>query len=185
MKSLSLITACSVLALSRMATADTPPATAYTQTGAPLAPTATNAPPAPPAPGPALAAAVEAAQAAVKACLAIEQNVGVTIVDSAGIPKVVLASDGASARGVQSSTNKALTALTFKAATSELAERAKNDAHLQEQLNANPVYNSRAGGLVLLQGTTVLGAVGVGGAKGSEKDEQCAHAALARLQKGK
>jgi uncharacterized protein GlcG (DUF336 family) len=118
----------------------------------------------------------------VKACHAIDQAVGVTIVDSAGIPKVVIASDGASARGVQSSTNKALTALTFKIATSELAERVKTDTHLQEQIEGNAAYNVRAGGLLLLKGSTVLGAIGVGGAKGSEKDEQCARAALVKLQ---
>jgi uncharacterized protein GlcG (DUF336 family) len=184
MTRLHLIATCSVLAFGQMAAADAPPA-GYAQAGAPLIPAAANQPPAPPAPGPTLDAALEAASAAVKACHAIDQAVGVTIVDSAGIPKVVIASDGASARGVQSSTNKALTALTFKVATSELAERVKTDTHLQEQIDGNAAYNIRAGGLLLLKGSTVLGAIGVGGAKGSEKDEQCAHAALAKLQASK
>src|SRR6202012_5464338 len=90
---------------------------------------AAQAPPAPPATpaarGPALKLALEAAQKALETCKGLDQKVGVTVVDSAGVPKVVLATDGASTRGVTSSTNKALTALAFTAATSELAERVK------------------------------------------------------------
>jgi uncharacterized protein GlcG (DUF336 family) len=171
------------LACTQCVMAQTPAVTpVYSQTGAPLAATATNQPPAPAAAGPALDAALDAARAALKTCAGIEQKIGVTVVDSAGIPKVVLASDGASARGVQSSTNKALTALAFQAATRELGERSRNDAHLSEQLAGNPMFNPRAGGLLLKHGNVVLGAVGVGGAKGSEKDEACAKAALKVLE---
>jgi uncharacterized protein GlcG (DUF336 family) len=171
------------MACAHCAMAQAPAATAaYSQTGAPLAATATNQAPAPAAAGPALDVSLDAARAALKTCAGIDQKIGVTVVDSAGIPKVVLASDGASARGVQSSTNKALTALAFQAATSELGEKSGSDAHLREQLAGNPIYNPRAGGLLLKRGTTVLGAVGVGGAKGSEKDETCAKAALGVLE---
>jgi uncharacterized protein GlcG (DUF336 family) len=154
---------------------------AYSQAGAPLvAPPAGQEPP-PAAPGPSLQASLDAAQLALKTCKGLQQNVAVTVVDSAGVPKIVLASDGAHSRGVQSSTNKALTALAFRSATSELGEKSKTDTQLAGKLAANPVYNSRAGGLVILQGTEVLGAIGVGGAKGSEKDEACAKAGLEKL----
>jgi uncharacterized protein GlcG (DUF336 family) len=154
---------------------------AYSQTGQPLVASATNQPPTPAAPGPSLQASLDAAQLAVKTCKGLDQNVGVTIVDSAGIPKVVLATDGASPRGVQSSTNKALTALAFKSATSSLGEKIKTDADLAAKVAANPTYNKNAGGLLITNGSDVIGAVGVGGAKGSEKDEACAKAALEKL----
>ena len=163
--------------------AQTPAAPAgYSQIGAPLVASAANQPPTPAAPGPTLDLSLDAARAALQACTKIEQKIGVTVVDSAGIPKVVLASDGASARGVQSRTNKALTALAFQASTSELDEKSKSDTRLSAELAKNPTYNVHAGGLVLRQGAKVLGAVGVGGAKGSDKDEACANAALAILQ---
>ena len=63
--------------------------------------------------GPSLKLALEAAQKALDTCKGLDQKIGVTVVDSAGVLKVVLATDGASTRGVASSTNKALTALAF------------------------------------------------------------------------
>jgi uncharacterized protein GlcG (DUF336 family) len=133
--------------------------------------------------GPTLKAALDAARAAVETCEGLSQKVAVTVVDSAGITKLLLASDGASTRGVQSSTNKAVTALTFDAATSELAHRAESDPELAAKFNANPGFNTHAGGVVIRIDGEVIGAIGVGGAKGSEKDEACALAALKRIPK--
>jgi uncharacterized protein GlcG (DUF336 family) len=155
---------------------------AYSQQGAPLPAPGPGQEPAPAARGPSLQAALQAAQLAIETCQALQQNVAVTVLDSAGVPKIVLASDGAHSRGVQSSTNKALTALAFKSPTSELGEKSKADPQLAARLSANPVYNTRAGGLVIQQGSDVLGAIGVGGAKGSEKDEACARKGLEKLQ---
>ena len=139
------------------------------------------APPPPPAPGPALADALLAAQTAISACLERQQNVSVAVVDSAGVHKLLLAGDGAHQRGVQSSTAKALTALTFRLPTGALAERARQDAALGARLAADASYNSRAGGLPIVKDGVLIGAIGVGGARGSENDEACARAGLARI----
>ena len=138
--------------------------------------------PVPAARGPGLKLALEAAQKAVETCKGLDQKIGVTVVDSAGVFKVVLATDGASTRGVTSSTNKALTALAFATPTSELAEKIKTDPALAEKVAANANYNTRAGGVLLKAGTDVIGAIGVGGAKGSEKDEACALAGLQKIK---
>jgi uncharacterized protein GlcG (DUF336 family) len=138
--------------------------------------------PAPPARGPALDLAVEAARTAVETCTAREQKVSVSVVDSAGVLKALLASDGAHARGVASSTSKAITALTFGSATSKLGEQAKTDQALAAKLAANPSFNARAGGLTIAVAGTVIGAIGVGGARGSEVDEACAQAGLSKVQ---
>jgi uncharacterized protein GlcG (DUF336 family) len=153
-------------------------ATATTPASAPQA----QQQPAPAARGPSLEVALDAAQKALKTCKGLDQKIGVTIVDSAGVLKVVLASDGASTRGVASSTNKALTALAFGAATSELGEKIKTDPALAEKFAANANYNSRAGGILLKSGGEIIGAIGVGGAKGSEKDEACAIAGLQKVK---
>jgi uncharacterized protein GlcG (DUF336 family) len=142
----------------------------------------TDAPPAVAAPGPSLETSLTAARAAIESCRKIDQSVAISVVDSAGIIKVTLAADGATPRGVQSSGNKARTALAFQLATSELAEKSKGDAALAEKLSADPNYNSRAGGVLIQKNGRIIGAVGVGGAKGSEKDEGCAKVALALIK---
>ena len=145
-------------------------------------PPVTQQPPAPAARGPALDLALEAAKVAVETCTARDQKIGVTVVDSAGIQKVLLATDGASSRGVASSTNKALTALNFKAATSQLGEQSKTDKTLADAIAANTNFNSRAGGVLIKVNGEIIGAIGVGGARGSEVDEACAVAGLEKVQ---
>lgn len=149
--------------------------------GAALAQTPPAAPQ-PPARGPALDLALEAAQVAIDTCKAREQKAAVSVVDSAGVLKVLLATDGASPRGVSSSTAKAVTALTFKAPTSQLAERIKSDKELADKIAANTAFNARAGGVLLVVDGEVIGAVGVGGARGSDVDEACGLAGVQKVQ---
>ncbi|MGA8172035.1 MAG: heme-binding protein, partial [Methylocystis sp.] len=82
--------------------------------GAPQQPAAGGAPqnpPPPPARGPALDLAIEAAQAAIEASKAGDQKVAVSVIDSAGVLKAVLVSDGVGPRAVQNSNFKAQAAL--------------------------------------------------------------------------
>jgi uncharacterized protein GlcG (DUF336 family) len=155
---------------------------AQTPTSGGSAGAAPQNPPPPPARGPAAALALEAAQIAIDTCKAKGFNVAATVVDSAGVQKVLLAADGAHARGVQSSTNKAVTSLTFKAPTSELANKIKTDQELAAKFTANPNFAPRAGGVLLKVGADVIGAIGVGGARGSENDEACALAGVEKVQ---
>lgn len=164
-------------------------ATSFAQNAAPTvqppaasAPTAGAQAPAPPARGPSLELALEAAQATIADCTARGQKIGVSVVDSAGVLKVLLASDGASSRGVQSGNNKAVTALTFKQPSSQLGEKIKNDTELAARVAANPAFNARAGGVLLQVNGELIGAIGVGGARGSENDEACALAGVKKIQ---
>ena len=141
-----------------------------------------SAAPTPAARGPALELAIEAARVAIDTCAALEQKVSVSVVDSAGVLKLLLATDGALPRGVASSTSKARTALAFKAATSRLGEQAKTDRELADKVAADTSYNIRAGGLPLTVNSEIIGAIGVGGARGSEKDEACALAGIQKIQ---
>jgi uncharacterized protein GlcG (DUF336 family) len=143
-------------------------------------PPATAIPPQPPAArGPALDIALEAAHAAIDACTSQGQKGAASVVDSAGILKVLLASDGTSVRGVTSSTSKALTALTFKVATIQLTEQIKTDKTLAEKIAANPAYNARPGGVLLTVDGEIIGALGVGGAR---TDDACAVAGLEKVK---
>jgi uncharacterized protein GlcG (DUF336 family) len=140
---------------------------------------AAKKPPVPAAHGPTLESAVEAATAVIEACLDKDQKAGVSVVDSAGVLKVLLAADGASERGVLSSTNKAVTALHFKAATSQLFKQKETDKALAEKIAANSNYNARPGGILLKSGDEIIGAIGVGGAK---IDEECALAGIDKIE---
>ncbi len=126
--------------------------------------------------------ALEAAQATLADCTARGHRIGVSVVDSAGVLKVALAADGASSRGVQSGNNKAVTALTFKQPSGQLGEKIKTDTELAAKVAANPNFNARAGGVLLQVNGEVFGAIGVGGARGSENDEGCALTGVQKIQ---
>ncbi len=157
---------------------------------APIAPTATapapaasaRAPAAPPARGPELVLALEAASTAIKSCTEKTQKIGVSVLDSAGVVKVQLSADGASARGSTSGNAKALTALEFKVPTSTLQEQVKTDKALADRIAADTKFNARAGAVLIKVGDEVIGAIGVGGARGSDVDEACALAGLQVVQ---
>jgi uncharacterized protein GlcG (DUF336 family) len=149
---------------------------------APGAAAQTQNPPPPPARGPALDLAVEAAQAAIEAGKAADQKVAVSVIDSAGVLKAVLVSDGVGPRAVQNSNFKAQAALAFKKTSGELAEQIKTDKTLAQQIAANPNYFPRAGAILITVNGEIIGAIGVGGARGGDKDEQYALAGLQRVQ---
>ncbi len=141
-----------------------------------------QAPPAPPARGLPLDLALEAARAAIDTCKSLDQKVGVSVLDSAGELRLLLAADGAATRGVQNSALKAKAALAFNIPSGQLAERVKTDKEAADRLAANPTWLARAGAIPVSVGGTLIGAIGVGGARGSEKDEACAIAGLERVK---
>ncbi|HMK88485.1 MAG TPA: heme-binding protein [Methylocystis sp.] len=141
-----------------------------------------QAPPPPPARGPSFDLALEAAQTALEAGKAADQKVAVTVIDSAGVLKAVLVSDGTGPRAVQNSNFKAQAALAFKEPSGQLAEQVKTDKNLAEKVAANPNYLPRAGAVLIKVNDEIIGAIGVGGARGSDKDEQYALAGLQKVQ---
>ena len=74
-------------------------------------------------------------------------------------------------------TAKAYTALSFHAATSDLAKSIKS-GQMDAGLARLPHVAILAGGLVIEAGGTVLGGIGVAGAPGGDKDAACAKAGL-------
>jgi len=130
--------------------------------------------------GPSLELAIEAAQVALATCAkAGGQTIGASVVDSAGVLKVLLAADGTSPRGVSSSTAKAITALTYQSATKDLFERIPNDKALADKIAASTALNARPGGALLKVGDKIVGAIGVGGGK---TDHECALAGIEKIQ---
>lgn len=147
--------------------------------------TAASAPPTPPqspARGLPLELALEAARTAVETCKGIDQKVAVSVLDSAGELRLLLAADGTPSRSVTNSGLKAKAALAFNSPSGQVAERAKTDKDVADRVAANPAWLARAGAVPVSVGGTLIGAIGVGGARGSEKDEACAIAGLDKVK---
>lgn len=169
-----------LLALFGTATTTAIAADAPAEAAKPAATAANNQTRVPAAKGPALELAIEAARVAIETCAADGgQKIGASVVDSAGVLKVLLAADGTSPRGVTSSTNKAVTALTYKSNTSKLGEQIKTDKALADTIAANAAVNARPGGVLIKVGDEIIGAIGVGGGR---TDEPCALAGLQKVQ---
>jgi len=121
--------------------------------------------------------ALEAAQAALKQCRTNGFQVAVAVVDRFGQPQVLLRDRFAGLPAADTATSKAYTALSFRAATSDLAKSIKS-GQLDPGLAQLPHVAMLGGGLMIEAGGTLLGGIGVAGAPGGDKDEDCAKAGL-------
>ena len=140
-------------------------------------------PPAPPrARGPALDVAVEMAQVAHAACLANGYKTTSLIVDSAGVPVVMLSGDGAPERTQGVALGKTAVSIKYKTDSGVIADRANTDAALKAELTADPKIGvARRGAVLLKVGADVIGAFAVSGAPGGEKDEACVKAGIDKV----
>jgi uncharacterized protein GlcG (DUF336 family) len=146
------------------------------QTPAPL-PT-----PKPASPGPSLELALEAAQTAMATCAANGYKIAVIVIDSGGITRVALTSDGVGPGPVTYSARKANTSLKYSESSLAMQEKAKTDTALAAAITADTTLLARGGGLPLMSKGVLIGAIGVGGAPGGEKDDVCAIAAVEKIK---
>jgi len=121
--------------------------------------------------------ALEAAQAAMKRCRDNGFQIAVAVVDRFGQPQVMLRDRFAGLPAPDTAASKAYTALSFRAATSDLAKSIRS-GQLDSGLARLPHIAMLAGGLTIETGGTLLGGIGVSGAPGGDKDEECAKAGL-------
>ena len=121
--------------------------------------------------------ALEAAQAAMKKCRDNGFQIAVAVVDRFGQPQVMLRDRFAGLPAPDTAASKAYTALSFRAATSDLAKSIRS-GQLDSGLARLPHVAMLAGGLTIETGGTLLGGIGVSGAPGGDKDEECAKAGL-------
>jgi len=142
----------------------------------------------PPARGPQMALALEAGQAALAACAGNGVKAAVSVVDSAGVLRLMLAADGVANNQIEISQKKAVTAIVLKAATSEIAEKMTKDQAFKAKIEADKTLFPRPGGLPLMVGNDMIGAIGVSGASGLNgvpggvRDEACATAGLDKIK---
>jgi uncharacterized protein GlcG (DUF336 family) len=121
-------------------------------------------------------AGLTAARAAIKACNDQNYRVSVAVVDADGVLKVQIRGDGVGPHSLDSSRQKAYTAATFKRASGDV-EKGFRDRP-ERDLQRLPSVLLVAGGVPVVAGEEVVGAIGVSGAPGGDRDEACARAGL-------
>jgi len=117
--------------------------------------------------------ALEAAQQ----CRTDGYQVSVVVVDRFGETQVLLRDRYAGLPANDTATRKAWTTVGFRADTSQLAASIKNGT-LDPRLADLPRVAMLGGGLKIETADTLLGAIGVSGAPGGDKDEKCARAGI-------
>ena len=127
------------------------------------------------------ALATQLAAKAVADCQAANHAVTATVVDRAGVVQAVQRGDGAGPHTLEASRLKAYTAASAKSGTLALMVNAQRNPASANLVNI-PGYLLLGGGLPVQAGNEVIGAVGVAGAPGGHLDEQCAAAAIAKVQ---
>jgi uncharacterized protein GlcG (DUF336 family) len=151
---------------------------------APAGPPRPPGPPSPPAKGPSSASAVALAQAAIAACAANGYKVTAVVLNSAGVQRVQISADGAPDMTGAVGMRKAFTVITFKEPSGAVGEKAKTDPALADRIKNDPKLITWAGGQPLMAGGELIGAIGVSGAPGGDKDDACATAAIAKVKLG-
>ncbi|MEP6790033.1 MAG: heme-binding protein [Ramlibacter sp.] len=126
-----------------------------------------------------LAAAMELATASLERCRANGFKVTVTVLNRHTHALVVLSDDGVNPHTIENSFRKAYTAFTTRSSTAEMAKRqqpALASFMLLEHISA------LEGGLpIWAANKELVGAIGISGAPGGDKDAACAQVGLDKI----
>jgi uncharacterized protein GlcG (DUF336 family) len=126
-----------------------------------------------------LAAALTIATTAADLCKSQGYTVSVTVVGRNGEVILQMRGDNAPPHTMENSFRKAYSARTFRVPSGELAKRVKDNPTAPFVYLSNVV--AAQGALPIKVGDDVIGAVGVSGAPGGEKDEVCAKAGIDKV----
>ena len=126
-----------------------------------------------------LATALTIATTAGETCKSQGHRVTVAVVGRTGEIIVHLRGDDASPHTIENSQRKAFTARTFRTSSGEFAQRQKDNPPGAALWLTG--ISATAGGLPIKVGEDVIGAVGVSGSPGGDKDEACAKAGLDKV----
>jgi len=122
-------------------------------------------------------------QATVERCRADGFSVSVTVLDASGLLKAFVRDDGINGpHTIDLSRRKAYTALTFASRWATSLEAAKAwGSSLGSPMPNVEGTTGLGGGVPIKIGDVPIGAVGVSGAVGGDKDEICAKAGIAKV----
>jgi uncharacterized protein GlcG (DUF336 family) len=126
-----------------------------------------------------LGTALAIATTAIETCKTNGYRVSASVVGRAGEVILQLRGDGTGPHTMENSFRKAYTARTFRVPSGEIVERLKKDPQLAFVHLTNVI--AAQGALPIKVGDDVIGAIGVSGAPGGEKDEACAKTGLDKV----
>src|SRR6478735_5223126 len=124
--------------------------------------------------------AVIIATTAMADCKAKGWPVSATVVGRNGEVLVQLRGDGTGPHTMQNSYLKAFTSRTFRIPSGEMEKRLKDNPQMGAQYLTG--FTTGRGALPIKIGDEVVGAAGVSGAPGGEKDEACVQTGLDKIK---
>lgn len=125
--------------------------------------------------------ALKAATAALEDCRRRGYQVAVAVVDRAGIPQALVRDRFAGPHTPDAAIGKGWTAVTFRVDTLQLAQ-ATQPGQPNSGIRNLPRVVANGGGVLIVAGGGILGAIGVSGAPGGDADAQCADAGVAAIR---
>lgn len=128
-----------------------------------------------------LALANEIAQTAMDSCKASGFRVTVTVLDRAAETKVILRGDGSNPHTIENSRRKAYTSRTLGISSAQFAEEYFKPTNTRVAQGTLPGFIALAGALPIKVGNETIGAIGISGAPGGDKDEACAKAGIDKV----
>ena len=126
-----------------------------------------------------LSAATELAQASLERCRADGYKVTITVINRHARTAVVLSDDGVNPHTVENSMRKAYTAFTTRSPSGEMAKRAQPG--LSGFMLLDRITPIEGGLPIFAANKELVGAVGISGAPGGEKDAACAQVGLDKI----
>ena len=126
-----------------------------------------------------MAMALAIIQGTIEQCTKDGYKVSVTIVDKAGNVAAQIRGDGTNPHTMEFGRLKAYTARTRGQTSLEFMKLVADPANAYLKQIPNTV--AVGGGVPIKAGNEVIGAIGVSGAPGGEKDEVCANAGIAKV----
>ncbi|MCC8404654.1 heme-binding protein [Paraburkholderia sp. MMS20-SJTN17] len=132
-----------------------------------------------------LSTAVEAAREAIRVCEENHYWVTATVVDMDGVPQVVMRGDHATVHTGESSFRKAFTVVTLGPEfgfdrSSGFFQLTKTNPFAPQLATVRNVM-ALPGAVAIRANGEMVGALGIGGAPGGDKDEVCAAAGIAKI----
>lgn len=121
------------------------------------------------------------AEGAIESCQAMGYAVTATVVDRDGGILAQIRGDGAAPHTMENSRRKAYTAVTLRSPSSDLAKQVADPKNEGARQRATlPGMIGIGGGIPIMAGKEVIGAVGVSGSPG--KDDDCSQAGIDRVK---
>ena len=129
-----------------------------------------------------IALALEASRVALAECTAKGFHVSVAVVDRDGSLRLLAADPDVSPISIELSQRKARTSALFNAKSGDIGARFQaSPGFAQSMNNVDGRLSGAQGAVPIMAGGEALGAMGISGAPGGDKDEACVAAGLAAI----